>query len=99
MLGGEGEYAFVVTSVGIPGLLLFVTMIGTAAITLLHAWTRASGPTFRQLALIGLALLVAYAVVGVFTQVRHVPAFLFPLWWLIGSITGGPIEGDRHPTA
>jgi hypothetical protein len=96
LLSGEGEYSLVVTSVGIPGLLLFMAMLASAATTMLSTWGSAAEAPVRRLALVTLALLVGFAVAGAFTQVRHVPAFLFPLWWLVGAVTSGAPAGDRH---
>ncbi len=53
----------------------------------------------RNLALITLAGLAGYVVVGSFTQVRHVPAFLFVVWWLIGTVTRGTLVGDEDDRA
>ncbi len=91
VLGGEGEYAFVATSLGLPGLLLFLVLQGGVAAMLLATYRRNPSAGMRQLALVTLAMFAGVAVVGVFTQVRHVPAVLFPIWWLVGAVARGSL--------
>lgn len=94
VLGGEGEYAFTVTSIGLPGLLLFLVLQVAVVTMLLTTYRRASSPGMQQLALVTLAMFVGTIVVGAFTQVRHVPAILFPVWWLVGAVARGSLEGE-----
>ncbi len=90
----EGEYAFNVISIGVPGLLLFIALQLSVVMTLLHRWRRGTGPALQNLAMVTLVMVVGYVVVGSFTQVRHVPALMYPLWWLVGTVTGGDLEED-----
>lgn len=98
VLGGEGEYAFMATSIGLPGLLLFLVLQVAVVTMLLKTYRRTSSPAMKQLALVTLAMFAGTVVVGVFTQVRHVPAVLFPIWWLVGAVASGSLEGEDSGT-
>ena len=95
VLAGEGEYAFTAVALGVPGLLLFLALQGGTAWMLFHTWRGGDSASVRQLALFVLAVFLGYVIVGMFTQVRHIPAVLFPLWWLVGAVARGELEGDR----
>ncbi len=93
----EGEYAFTATTVGLPGLLLLLALQASAVGTVWLRWARPPGPALRNLALVTLAMVAGYVVMGSFTQVRHVPALMYPLWWLVGTVTSGALTGDCAP--
>ncbi len=92
----EGEYAFTMITVGLPGLLLFVALQLSVAVTLLNRYRRATDPAMRNLAMVTLVMVAGYVVTGSFTQVRHVPALMYPLWWLVGTVVAGKLTDEGH---